>query len=441
MHRWFPGVLQALALLVFVALTVVGWQGATDETRYTNLGNLAIWVIWWPALIFVALFAARIWGTVCPIGFVTRHLGRFSLQLKVPRRIRKHKLAIVLGLFLLHSIIISYHVHHVPRLTAVYLLVLMGYGIAISLLFEKDAFCSAFCPLNGIIGTYAMLSPTELRSKNRETCKSCQAHACLDTCPRNLYMGAAESSESCLLCFDCVKACPENNVSFRLRKPLQGLWQRKNHTLPNALIVTILLGIIIEEVGEEWARFEEVTTAVPNALVQWGVPASLFGYDWLIAAWLNFLLPLLVLGVAALFARLLAGKGRVTQLFQRYALGFVPLVFSLHLAKMWHKFNTKLTLLPYAADDPGGQLTAAGLSTKTLASPPALMGSSVEGILLLLLLIAGLAATLYAIAQIARAETKPLLPRRGAIPFHATAVLLAAVFAVTIVNWFGLFGS
>jgi len=434
--RYFPGAIQSIALLAYFSFIYIGFQATSEAARYTNLASLIIWTLWWPGLVAATFLQTRLWCTACPIGLVSRTLGRYGLKLKTPRALRHNRLGVVTGLFLLHSLVVAYAVNHVPALTAVYLLALLGYAALIALLFEPDAFCGAFCPLSGIVGSYAMLSPAELRSADRTRCQTCAKHRCNKICPRNLYMGTLDSNQDCLLCFDCVKVCPNDNIILRHRAPLQDLWNERTQTMGTALLVAVLLGVMIEEVGEEWARFQAMTTAVPEWVTRLGVPERVLGYSWLEALWLNLALPLLIAGLAAALARLLARRGSVRQYFLRYTPALLPLVFSLHLSKMVYNLLAHLAMLPFALRDPVGMRTAAAFAANPAAAPGNLLASSyVEGALLLTLVFLGLIGSFYALDQIADRHREAQPPRRA---YYGLLFCLGGAFLIVIARWFGL---
>lgn len=72
----FPYVFQAVMLAIFTALALVGWGHFTpqgvDEKLYakTNIVNLLIWGLWWPAMIWVAVLFGRAWCMICPLELV-----------------------------------------------------------------------------------------------------------------------------------------------------------------------------------------------------------------------------------------------------------------------------------------------------------------------------------------------------------------------------------
>lgn len=434
--RWFPGVFQVLTLVVYLSVIALGFFGAANQSGFLNPGAFLVWVIWWPALVFVVLFAARSWCTICPLRLVSQKTDSSGLNLRVPKFIKKHRLTIALGVFLLHSAIVSFGVDDVGWLTAVYFLILLCLPLIVSLLFEPDSFCQSFCLVSGFIGSYAKLSPTELRAAEPEVCKKCHSNACLENCPSDLYMGTLDNNETCLLCFDCVKNCPSDNIRFSWRTPLKDLWASRKQSSLNALIVILLLGFMIEEVGEEWELIEQTATAVPRFLTSLGIPGSIYGYNWLDAVWLNLALPLAIIFGTAIVARLLVGKGKIFNYATTYVWGFTPLIFSLHLGKMVHRLNDNLGFASHALTN-----QAAQMSTEQIASfepAPMWMGQTLEGLVIFALVTVGLLASFYVIYRLSRTFKEAVVGRRSAIAFYFTTALSGAVFLSTISHWFAL---
>ena len=81
----FPYAFQSVMLVVFVCLAIVSWQqfapaGVADKLfAKTNLAQLLIWGLWWPAMVWVAVLLGRAWCMVCPLELVanvSERLGR-----------------------------------------------------------------------------------------------------------------------------------------------------------------------------------------------------------------------------------------------------------------------------------------------------------------------------------------------------------------------------
>jgi polyferredoxin len=90
--RGFPYVFQALMLLVFVWLAVIGWgqhaPAGVSAKLYakTNLVTLLVWGLWWPAMVWFAVFFGRAWCAICPLELVSNLTERLGRRLGIAQR-------------------------------------------------------------------------------------------------------------------------------------------------------------------------------------------------------------------------------------------------------------------------------------------------------------------------------------------------------------------
>ena len=92
--RWaaFPALLQVVILLIFVGLAILGWGHYTPKGvnaklyAKTNLVNLTIWGLWWPAIVWVTFLLGRAWCIVCPLELVSTHAEKLGTILGLARR-------------------------------------------------------------------------------------------------------------------------------------------------------------------------------------------------------------------------------------------------------------------------------------------------------------------------------------------------------------------
>ena len=76
---FFPYIVQAAILVLFLWLAVFGWglfapEGVqSKQFAKTNIVNLLIWGLWWPAMVWMAVFFGRFWCAVCPLELVLCH--------------------------------------------------------------------------------------------------------------------------------------------------------------------------------------------------------------------------------------------------------------------------------------------------------------------------------------------------------------------------------
>lgn len=444
-------VAQVVNLMVMLALVYFGLGVMDEAARYTNVTSFLVWVVWWPFIVVSALFAARLWCTMCHLRLTADAFDRFGLKLKVPRIMKKYgttiPIATTLGIFIVHSSVISYDIHHFAAYTAIFLVALMVYAAVIGLVFEKRSFCKYFCPLIGVMGNYTRFSPTELRSADLDQCKRCKDKECIKNCQNRLYMGTMddEQGESCLLCMRCVKHCPNSNIRFSFRPFFRGLWQSPKRTVAGTFAVIVLLGVVIGEVGEEWALVDTYLLAVPGAIAEFTGVERIFmtatGGGFLIweALWVFIVLPFLILSVGGVGAYLLSRKHKPLEYVRIYGLAFVPLILSLHLGKLATKFHDKVAFFPGAITDPDGLSTADGIAAGTLAEPAALISSATFWGWVIIVLVAGvgLLGGLYAtwrISQVSFAGDRAA-GLKTAIPFSLVLTALGIISVLTIYSW------
>jgi hypothetical protein len=199
-----------------------------------NFAIIFVWIVWW-ALVIVLLvpFGGRLWCTMCPIpmpgewlqrrAFIGRRPGRlFTLGRRWPRRMRNIWLQNVtfLGVALFSAILLTQ-----PLATGIVLLIFLVLALALSLVYERRAFCRYVCPVGGFIGLYASTAPLELRVRDPEVCRTHTEKACYVGnergygCPWLVFPATLDRNTYCGLCTECLKTCTLDNIALNLRPP------------------------------------------------------------------------------------------------------------------------------------------------------------------------------------------------------------------------------
>lgn len=449
---WF---LRLANLAIVFALIYFGWGVVNEEQRWTNFTSWLVWTIWWPFIVFEVLFTARLWCGMCHLKLIVDTIDKYGLHLKVPEKIKKFGPTMGIGMFivfLLHSSVVSYGVDSFGHLTAVYLILLMVFTALIALTFERHVFCRYFCPLIGFLSNYTRCCPTELRSTSPEKCRTCKAKECIKHCPHKLYMGNMDSyqQEACMLCMQCVKHCPNDNISFRTRKFFKGIYDSRKRSSAAAIAVIVLLGIVIGEFGEKWAPMDNFSLTIPSILAEFTGVEKIFpvdfgakdyneGYRIFEAIWLFFLQPFIIIGICGLiaWAWIRKRKEKIWDIIKIYAIGFLPLLFVLHLARQFGMTNSHLFYLPYIIGDLNGEKTASAIASGTLAKPSAILSNNWEGWLFITLILIGVIASLYVLWKISKAnfEDTPEEGKISVIPFMICVIILGVVFSFAVYNW------
>lgn len=443
-HKLFPIALRVANLISTFIMIYIGWGLMDERLRYTNLTSFLIWVVWWPGIIVAAIFTGRGWCTLCHQKLVSDMLSRYGLNWKLPAYIEKYgttaTILSVFGVLFLHSTVAGYGVNHVAGLSALYLLILLVYVGTISLLFERGAFCKSFCPLVGFLGIYSRCCPIELGPEDPEVCKTCKDKECRKHCSNDLLMPEMDSQmqEGCLLCMECTKNCPHDNVSLSFRSFFKGLWDSPKRTTAEALSVIFLLGIVIVEVGEENKIVDGVITYVPNLLTSISGFGTIFdnsmgGFKIWETLWILMTMPLIVILIGGTTAKFLSSKhdfsGITWNIIKMYSLGFVPLILGLHATKMINTFNSRIGYLSYTINNLGSN---AILSVPTLDPllPEPIMGY----ISVIFFTLFGVCGSLYSVWKISRYFRKSKNDK-NAIPFMIIILILGLTFIFVIYDW------
>ena len=448
----FPYVLQAVMLLAFVLLACLGWglfaPPDADGKLFAkvNLVNLTIWGLWWPAMVFGAVFLGRLWCMVCPLELVanlTERAGRRLgiRQLTLGRWLRSG--ALILAIYAVIQLLVAgAHLHRVPAYTSIFLWTLLAVAAIVGLLWKDRAFCRAFCPVGLLLGTYGRGGMLAVRAGSHEPCNSCDEKHCtqpaggtrLDarSCPGLLNPARLDTNRDCLVCGQCIKACKPDNVQLLLRRPFHPADARETLAAwPVTLFVMLASGFVAYELSTElpalWTDARTGNDVTGKAIFLW-IPDWLSGKSahagWIKGIWMLFVFPALlwtVLGGLVLLGR---GAASLGEAWRRLALPVVVVVAAGHMAKGLAKISSWGGYLPGALRDPWGTTTIAQLAADPTAKPDHLLLKStvsIVGVLLVLLL------GYFALRESRLADTTTHRSRLAPI-LLVTAVSLAAVW-------------
>jgi hypothetical protein len=250
--RWPQFLLRVFTLAGFGFMIVAGLFGSPVGSH--NIAIIFVWIAWWTALKLVFIpFGGRSWCSICPIplpgewfqqgGILEKGARRHGMNLRWPRRLRGSWLQwgafLIVGLFSAVTLTDA-------RLTAWVLLALLGLAIALSLVFERRAFCSYVCPIGGFTGIYAQNAPVELRVLDSRLCAAHSEKTCYLSCPWGLYPLALKNSAQCGLCMECLRVCPQDNIAVNLRPFGSDLGQaRTSVRLDEAFLALMMLGSVL----------------------------------------------------------------------------------------------------------------------------------------------------------------------------------------------------
>ena len=237
--RSFQFLLVFPSCIIFLFFLYAGLFGSRVGNR--NIIVIFVWIFWWFMLItFMVPFASRIWCALCPFPFFGEWFQRgalikvrtgktvglrnkmFGLNKKWPKKLKNIWLQNILFLALctFSAMLLTRPIVSVLVLGGLFVIATIS-----SLIYRQRAFCMYVCPVSGFQGLYAMTSMIELRAVDPEVCrKDCKTKNCLTgsekgwACPWYQYMGKMQRNNYCGLCMECVKSCPNDNISLYARR-------------------------------------------------------------------------------------------------------------------------------------------------------------------------------------------------------------------------------
>ncbi|MFH1228513.1 MAG: 4Fe-4S binding protein [Planctomycetota bacterium] len=224
--------------LVFVAFLLLIIIGGLFGNIYRNINTWLVIPGWMVFITLLILISGKTWCLVCPwntmalwlqrLKFFGRTNNLFSLNLKWIAPFRNMWLASVL-LVIIIGLEYVFNMTDSPRLTAYIALIILAAAIISALLFERQSFCRYVCPVGAVSGVYSMLSPLELRSADKDACQKCATKDCIKgndrgyACPVFEYPGRMDTSLYCILCTECIRTCPKDNIAVNIRSPFSEL--------------------------------------------------------------------------------------------------------------------------------------------------------------------------------------------------------------------------
>jgi len=429
--RLYPQILQIPVAAVFGLVAyqlLVGPDAAQD-----NAGTALMWVLWWPLIPIVFVLLGRFWCAVCPFGWLSDVVQRLvGVNRPVPAFLKNYGIWIIDASFLL--ITWADHVWGIvesPWGSGVLLLILTTAVIISGAFFQRRTFCRYLCFLGGLAGNYARTGMVELRA-DPDICSTCSAKAACyngtDTvaaCPLFTFPRTMDSNANCNLCANCIKACPNDAIQIRVRKPTSELWFIRKPRIEESFLAMAIMGIVLIQnltmlsVWEDLLGWLGRTTGITSQ-------ALIFTAAFVVAV----SLPVGLLAAASrLVSRDNLESGRTN--FARFGYALIPLDVAGHIAhNLFHLLAEGKSVL-YAVTGMFGGANDGGST--------ALVGTSTIRVLQYVILAAGIAASLYTARRIAHRRYSTATRRTATLrPFAAVICVLAGLnlwmFALPMVH-------
>lgn len=420
--RWYPGVVQLPVAAVF---GLVAYQLLAGPDRaHDNAGTALMWVLWWPVLPITFVVLGRFWCAVCPFGAISDVVQKLvGANRPVPRFLKLYGLWIIDAQFL--AITWSDHVWGIvesPWGSGVLLLLLTTGVIVSGAFFARRTFCRHLCFLGGLCSNYSRSSVVELRA-DAEVCASCKARAAcyngtdkVAGCPLFNFPRTMDSSANCSLCANCVKACPNDAIQVRVRKPLSELWFLDKPKVEESFLAMAIMGIVLIQnvtmltVWQDFLAWIEQVTGITSYAV-------IFTVAFVVAV----SIPVGMLALASWIASQRNLESTLTN-FARFGYALIPLDIAAHLAHNMFHLLAEGSLIFSTVGSLFGAEPSHGSSA--LASPGTIL------FLQLAILALGVVGSAYTVKRVAYRRYRSVERRRATIAPYAVLLGVLAVLNV-----------
>ncbi|HEX8711631.1 MAG TPA: cytochrome c oxidase assembly protein, partial [Terracidiphilus sp.] len=355
--------LQLMSMGVLAAVIFDGLHGV--QVSPFNLAGAMLWNVARPLNLIVLLLVANVFCMACPFTLPREMVRRLGIpQLRWPEWLSSKWPAAVMMLVFFWAYE-QFALWNSPRDTA---LLLIAYVVAASLIntaFRGASFCKYVCPVGQFNFLVSQFAPAEVGVRSQHVCSSCATHDCVrgnDTqrgCELKLYVPNKAGNLDCTMCMDCVKACPQDNVSITLQSPLRELGRDpvrsslgKTSTRADVAALTLVV----------------VFSSVANAAVMTSPVASVMEgfrqrHPWAAGQLLSLAavcvisagLLLLYMGAARLLQALSARESLRT-VFCRFSMALLPLGVSIWLGHLAFHLATSWAAIPAVLQHVWGQI-------------------------------------------------------------------------------------
>lgn len=314
--RSFQFLLVFPNLVIFWLFFVAGIFGS--PVGNANIIIVFIWILWWFLLItFMVPLLGRIWCTMCPLPFFGDWVQRRALV-----RVREGKVTgtrnhffgwnkrwpkkltniWMQNFFFLCLATISALLVTRPIVTVIVLGGLMVIATALALIYRMRTFCNYLCPVSGFLSLYSMTAMTALRAKDLAVCQECKFKSCIRgsengwACPWFVYMGKLDRNNYCGLCAECLKNCPNDNITLYAR-PFSVDMKIKGYDEAYKAFIMLALALVYSitllgpwGVVKDWANVSQVknwTGFGIYAVSVWGLSLGIVPGLHSLATWIS----------------------------------------------------------------------------------------------------------------------------------------------------------
>ncbi|WMT57429.1 hypothetical protein [Truepera radiovictrix] len=380
--RWrYARLALQLPLLVLALFVLVdGFTGRQLAPR--NVATTSVWLHYRGLVVVALALLGNAFCAACPL-MLTRGATR-RLERLLPGKLRwpgvlKNKVVVLLLLLLFFFSYEAFNLWASPWLTAWLVLAYFAGALIIDTLFPAGTFCRYVCPLGNFNFALATASPTQIAAKDADICRRCEHKPCLHGresyadradakgeaafiplseitrpngegffpgCETDLFVPTIQSNMDCTNCFNCVRACPYDNVALVTRAPgwewTREVWARRGK------LSVVLLGVFLAF----WGLLNAVAMIGPYfSFAQWLSDTLGTRNEPLLLAFIFGLVSAFGFGITAAMALYADRLGGVRQGLQaallRWGYVLLPLAFGFWAAHyLFHFLTGALSIVP-----------------------------------------------------------------------------------------------
>ena len=220
------------------------------------------------------------------------------------------------------------------------------------------SFCKYVCPIGQFNFACSLVSPLEIKVRSSDVCATCQSHDCIRGrpgfrgCEARLFQPSKSSNMDCTFCFDCIQACPRENVGLIASHPgtqlvSDGFGTGVGQFARRPDLAAVVFLLVFASLANAAGMVQPVLAWEDRLRLKLG-KAPGFVVPSVFMALSLVVLPVILVGVAASLSRWFGGlAANPLEVATRFSYALIPLGFGMWLAHYGFHFITSWqTALP-----------------------------------------------------------------------------------------------